>query len=85
MARMAVGSSMLATIHTAPPQWTQVITSMPNALEALRPSHRAAAFVRWAVDVVRFAVSRGCIDGSPSAAPHGVTCERPLSLSLRCI
>lgn len=25
---MAVGSSMLATIRTAPPQWTQVLTSM---------------------------------------------------------
>jgi hypothetical protein len=28
MARMAVGSSMLATIRTAPPQWAQVVTSM---------------------------------------------------------
>jgi len=28
MARMAVGSSMLATIRTAPPQWPQVLTSM---------------------------------------------------------
>ena len=25
---MAVGSSMLATIRSAPPQWTQVLTSM---------------------------------------------------------
>jgi len=28
MARMAVGSSMLATIRSVPPQWTQVLTSM---------------------------------------------------------
>ena len=27
---MTAGSSMLATIRTAPPQWTQVVTSMPN-------------------------------------------------------
>jgi hypothetical protein len=30
MARMAAGSSMLATIRTAPPQCTQVFTSIPN-------------------------------------------------------
>ena len=46
-----------------------------HALEALRPSHRAAAFVWWAVVVVRVDVGRGCIDGSPSAARNGVTCE----------
>jgi len=28
MARMAVGSSMLATIRTVPPQWPHVLTSM---------------------------------------------------------
>ena len=28
MTRMAVGSSMLTTIRTAPPQWPQVLTSM---------------------------------------------------------
>jgi hypothetical protein len=30
MARMVAGSSMLATIRTGPPQWTQVVTSMAN-------------------------------------------------------
>lgn len=27
---MTAGSSVLATIRTAPPQWTQVVTAMPN-------------------------------------------------------
>ena len=36
---MALGSSMLATIRTAPPQWTQVLTSMPNT--------RLTAFSFW--------------------------------------
>jgi hypothetical protein len=98
---MTVGPSMLATILSAPSQWTQVLTSMPTQLSgAIGNSRRlarrakgegqdarsstrlrrcaqamAAAFVGWAVVVVRFAVSRGCLDGSPSAASHGVTCE----------
>ena len=29
---MAVGSSMLATIRTAPPQWAQVLISMPTKI-----------------------------------------------------
>ena len=42
MARMAVGSSMLATIRTAPPQWAQVVMSMettpPCPTDGRRPA-----------------------------------------------
>nr|WP_251314819.1 hypothetical protein [Escherichia coli] len=39
----SAGSSMLATIRTVPPQWTQAVTSMEkDPLEALRPAHRTA-------------------------------------------
>ena len=42
MARMAVGSSMLATISTAPPQWAQVVMSMettpPCPTDGRRPA-----------------------------------------------
>jgi hypothetical protein len=59
---------MLATIRAAPPQWRQVLTSTPNT----RLRHCAhlveRRFVGWAVVVVRFGLSRGFIDGSPSAA-----------------
>jgi len=45
----------------------------------MHPAHQSAALVDFATVVVRpdvrLDVSRGCIDGRPSAAPNGVACE----------
>jgi len=38
MARMAAGSSMLATIRTVPPQWTQAVTSMEDGFATVDPA-----------------------------------------------
>lgn len=38
----------------------------------MRPTYRSAALVDFATVVVRLDVSRGCIDGRPSAEPNGV-------------
>ena len=43
MARIALGSSMLATMPIAPPQWAQVVTSTPNTRSRRwGPGHRTA-------------------------------------------
>ena len=61
MARMAVGSSMLATIRTAPPQWAQVVPAGAWA-------RRVGADVPGAGDSL-LALSRRFEDARYSAAP----------------
>ncbi len=68
---MTVGSSMLATIRTAPPQWTQVLMSMPNT-RLMRCAHvNARRFSSGgAVIGVGVDVSRCGIGDKPFAAPR---------------
>ena len=66
---MALGSSMLATIRTAPPQWAQVVMSMEKT-RLLRPAHRTALLLGAARFVVGADVHRHCIARRPLAAPR---------------
>lgn len=67
---MAAGSSMLATIRTVPPQWTQAVTSMEKTRLALRPAHRTALLLGAARRVVRAGVRRLHSGVMPPAAPR---------------
>ena len=74
---MAVGSSMLATIRTAPPQWMQVVTSMPNT----RLRRCAQVIERRRSPGVRGSVESGGLssatfEGSRLPRPEGVSCAR---------
>jgi hypothetical protein len=72
---MAMGSSMLATIRTLPPQWVQVVTSMLNT-RLRRCAHvmarRRSMGVRWSV--------LASVDSASVAGrfprPDGVSCAR---------
>ena len=74
---MAVGSSMLATIRTAPPQWAQVVTSM----EKTRLSRCAQLIARRFCSGLRGSSWALASTGAASPAgrlprPDGVTCAR---------
>ena len=74
---MAVGSWMLATIRTAPPQWTQVLTSMPNT--RLRRCAQLIARRRWSgvrSSLLALVDSASAADFLPR--PDGVNCARRL-------
>jgi hypothetical protein len=77
MARMVLGSSMLATIRTAPPQWAQVVTSM----EKTRLSRCAQLIARRFCSGLRGSSWALASTGAASPAgrlprPDGVTCAR---------
>ena len=72
---MAVGSSMLATMRTAPPQWMQVFTSMPNT--RLRRcaqviARRFSSGLRWPLSAPVDSASAG----GRLPRPDGVSCAR---------
>ena len=74
---MAVGSSMLATIRTVPPQWTQAVTSM----EKTRLSRCAQLIARRFSSGLRGASWALTSTGAASPAgrlprPEGVSCAR---------
>ncbi len=76
---MALGSSMLATIRTAPPQWAQVVMSMEGPAEPLRPAHRTALCSGLRGSIVGANVGTGAASpaGRP-AAPQGVAARAGL-------
>ena len=74
---MALGSSMLATIRTAPPQWAQVVTSM----EKTRLSRCAQLIARRFCSGLRGSSWALTSTGTASLAgrlprPEGVSCAR---------
>ena len=63
---MAVGSSMLATIRTAPPQWAQVVTSMEKTRLsrcAQLIARRFCSGLRGIVSRVRWPMHTGQLEG----------------------
>jgi len=75
MPRMTVGSSTRATIRSHRRSGCSAHVASEHPLEASRPTHRTSPGVGWSLVVVRLDFRRGRIDGSPSAALHGVACE----------
>ena len=74
---MAVGSSTLATMRAAPPQFTQVVTSMLNT----RLRRCAQVIERRRSSGVRGSAGSGGVswvafDGSRLPRPEGVRCAR---------
>ena len=76
---MAAGSSMLPTIRTAPPQWMQVVTSIPNTRLrrcAQLIARRRSSGVHWSV--------LASVDSASMAGrlprPDGVNCARKVAL-----
>jgi len=82
MARMAVGSSMLATIRSVPPQWPQAFTSMPNT--RLRRcaqviARRRSMGVRWSA----LASVDSALVGGRLPRPEGVSCARNFAFGVK--
>ena len=73
---MAVGSSMLATIRTAPPQWTQVHTSMPNCAQVI--ARRFSSGLRGSS--VTLASTGAASAAGRFPRPDGVNCARRFAL-----
>ena len=78
---MAVGSSMLATIRTAPPQWAQVVMSM----EKTRLSRCAQLIARRFCSGLRGSSWALTSTGAASPAgrlprPEGVSCARQVCI-----
>lgn len=81
---MAAGSSMLATIRTVPPQWTQAVTSM----EKTRLRRCAQLIERRFSSGLRGASFALASAGSTAAScrlprPEGVNCAPPRQNSCR--